>query len=118
MHWPYLIDSYFVVELIVTIYWLTGIYDKGEYLGCFRDNPAARDVGNFATTFRDENTPQKCIEICINGGMLISIIEHWLNPFIPKFLNWTLPSLNLDMSTDANKSFSLQSETEWQTVRL
>ena len=34
------------------------------------------------------------------------------NPFIPEFLNCTLPSLYLDMSTDANGSFSLKSKTE------
>ena len=28
-----------------------------------------------------------------------------LNPFIPQFLKWTLPSLNLDMSTVAKKGF-------------
>ena len=34
-----------------------------------------------------------------------------VNSFIPKFLKWTLPYLNLDMSTDANKGFSLKSKT-------
>ena len=29
-----------------------------------------------------------------------------LNPFIPKFLQWTLPFLNLDMSTEANRCHS------------
>ena len=37
-------------------------------------------------------------------------------PFVPEFLKLTLPSLNLDMSTDAKRSFSLKSKTEWQTV--
>ena len=30
------------------------------------------------------------------------------NPFTPEFLKWTLPSLNLNMSTDANRGFSLK----------
>ena len=34
-----------------------------------------------------------------------------LNPFIPEFLKWTPPSLNFDMSTDANWSFGLKSRT-------
>ena len=29
---------------------------------------------------------------------------------------WTLPFLYLDMSTDANRGFSLKPKTEWQTV--
>ena len=29
-----------------------------------------------------------------------------LNPLISEFLRWTLPSLNLGMSTDANRDFS------------
>ena len=39
-----------------------------------------------------------------------------LNPFTPQFMNWTLPSLNLDTSADANRGFSLQSKMKWQTV--
>ena len=35
-----------------------------------------------------------------------------INPFIPEFLMWTLPSLNLDMSTDGKRGFSLKSKTE------
>ena len=40
------------------------------------------------------------------------------HPFIPEFLKLTLPSLNLDMTTDANWGFSLKSKTEWQTVLI
>ena len=32
------------------------------------------------------------------------------------FLNWTLPFLNLNLSTDLNRVFSVKSKTEWQTV--
>ena len=38
------------------------------------------------------------------------------NPFIPQFLKWTIPFLNMDLSTDANRSLSLKSKTEWQKV--
>ena len=48
---------------------VTGSYEPGKYLGCFRDNPAQRDVGNVAFTLRADNSPQRCLEICINGGM-------------------------------------------------
>ena len=34
------------------------------------------------------------------------------NPFMPEFLKWTLVSLNLDMSTDAKRIFSLKSKSE------
>ena len=44
------------------------------------------------------------------------INKYILNPFIPEFLKWTLPFLNLDMSTDANRGFSLKPKTEWQSV--
>ena len=33
-----------------------------------------------------------------------------INHFIFEFLKWTLPSLNLNMSTDANRGFNLKSK--------
>ena len=39
-----------------------------------------------------------------------------LNLFLSKYLKRTLPFLNLDTSTDANRSFSLKSEMEWKTM--
>ena len=42
--------------------------------------------------------------------------ELELNHFIPEFLKWTLPFLNLDLSTDGNMDFSLKLKTQWQTV--
>ena len=42
--------------------------------------------------------------------------EQQTKPFIPEFLKWTLPFLNLDLYYDANRGFSLKSKTEWQTV--
>ena len=38
------------------------------------------------------------------------------NPFTPKFLRSTLPFLNLEMSTYANRGSSLTSKAKWQTV--
>ena len=35
------------------------------------------------------------------------ILQNPLHSFIPEFLKWTLPSLNLDMSTDAKKGHSI-----------
>ena len=40
----------------------------------------------------------------------------FLNSFIPEFLKQTLPSLDLDMSIDTNRGFSLKLEAEQQTV--
>ena len=34
--------------------------------------------------------------------------RNMLNPLIPEFLKWTLPCLNLDTSTDANRGFYLK----------
>ena len=36
-------------------------------------------------------------------------------PFHPEFIQWTFPSLNLDMSIIANRGVS-KNQTEWQTV--
>ena len=44
--------------------------------------------------------------------MIFILLQTYLNPYIPKFLKWTVPFLNLDMSTDANRGFSLTSKTE------
>ena len=32
------------------------------------------------------------------------------NPFVPEFMKWIIPSLNLDTPTDANRNFSLKSK--------
>ena len=47
---------------------LLGSNDKGQYLGCFKDSFVKRDVGNWVTTLKESNSPEKCVEICINGG--------------------------------------------------
>ena len=39
-----------------------------------------------------------------------------VNTFIPRFLKNTLPSLNLDMSTEVNRGLSLRTKTELQAV--
>ena len=51
---------------------MSGSNHKGQYLGCFKDSFAKRDVGNWVTTLRESNSPEKCVEICINGGKFIS----------------------------------------------
>ena len=51
---------------------------------------------------------------CITLSTEIVLLRF--NPFTPEFPRWILPSLNLDSSTDANRGFSLKSETEWQSV--
>ena len=49
-------------------------------------------------------------------GQLVNQETELINPFIPEFLKWTIPPLNLDLSTDAHRGFSWKSKTEWQTV--
>ena len=43
-----------------------------------------------------------CI-LVICASIIVALI-----PFIPEFLKQTLPSLNLDMSSDENRGFSLK----------
>ena len=58
-----------------------------------------------------------CLPITLLGVSRLQWINGIsFNPFIPRFLKWTLPFLNLDMSIDVNKRFSLKSKQEWQTV--
>ena len=51
---------------------------------------------------------------------LLNIIPSMLsiNQIIRKFLKWTNPFLNLDMSTASNRGFSLKSKTESQKVYI
>ena len=37
--------------------------------------------------------------------------QKYINTFIPQFLKWTIPSLNLDMSTASNRSFSVMANS-------
>ena len=41
-----------------------------------------------------------------------------INHFISEFLKWTLPSLNLNMSNDSNRGFSLKSKKKASSVGL
>ena len=50
------------------------------------------------------------------GQLLKNIYSKCINASIPEFLKWTLPFLNLDMSTDSNRGFSLKLKAESQTV--
>ena len=54
--------------------------------------------------------------IVLHVTLNIWIYSTYLNTFIPEFLKWTFPSLNLDMSTDVNRGFIQKSKTELQTV--
>ena len=52
-------------------------------------------------------------------------VTQFLNPFIPEFLKWMLPSLNLGMSittirvlTVVKKKKKKKTDTEWQTVQI
>ena len=44
-----------------------------------------------------------------------SALHLRINSFIPQFLKWIRPSLNLDMSTAFNRVFSVKSRIERQT---
>ena len=44
--------------------------------------------------------------------------ELSFNQFVIEFLKWTLPFLNLDISTAVNRGYSVKSKTEWQTVKI
>ena len=44
----------------------------------------------------------------LNSSFQLHLIFH-INPFIPKFLKWTLPSLNLDTFIVTNRGFSQKS---------
>ena len=45
------------------------------------------------------------------------ILELPLKPFIIEVLKWTLPFLNLDLSTAVNRGNSVKSK-KWQTVKI
>ena len=47
---------------------------------------------------------------------IVTSVVILFNSFIPEFLRRTLPALNLDVSTAINRSFSLNTKIEWQTV--
>ena len=55
----------------------------------------------------------------LSPEMIVQLVSHdfqQFNSFIPEFLKWTFPFLNLDLTTDANRGFSLKLNTEWQKV--
>ena len=47
----------------------------------------------------------------VGPGVCLPPFSH-LKPFIPEFLKWILPSLNLDFSTDANVRFSVLNDNK------
>ena len=44
------------------------------------------------------------------------VSQYLINPFILELLKWTLPFLNLDLTTDENRGFSLKWKTQCKTV--
>ena len=51
----------------------------------------------------------KMMHLILTEGIVIRNVESFtLNPFSPAILMWVLPSLNLDMSTNAKRCFSLK----------
>lgn len=47
---------------------LLGNHSQGAYLGCFKDDQKDRDLHNFNIDFKEDNSPQKCIDYCLRGG--------------------------------------------------
>ncbi|XP_060066628.1 xylosyltransferase 1-like [Ylistrum balloti] len=52
-----------------------GMYSKGHYLGCFRDNMQIRDM-RFHKEFPEDNTPTKCINLCILLGFTYAGLQY------------------------------------------
>ena len=52
----------------------------------------------------------------LNEGIWIHVVDlpSCCNLFIPEFLQWTLPSLNFGMPTDADRGFGLKYKTKKQ----
>ena len=56
---------------------ISGIKYDTEYIGCFKDT-SDRDLVGVLERYHDDNTPQKCINLCIDKGMCESLSSRIL----------------------------------------
>ena len=50
------------------IFLYTADHKQGKYFGCYRDDRKDRDLVNFHVDYREDNTPEKCIDYCLRGS--------------------------------------------------
>lgn len=55
---------------------LNGNYIENRSLGCFKDDRKHRLLTNLYTSFKETNSPKKCIQMCLQSGYLYAGVEY------------------------------------------
>ena len=111
--WSYKIGHMFVAILSTTLMWVPYMFTCLQLANTQHKKTTAILTGIKQKYFLDHNeiiihNPQVVVGWCILRGLA--------NTFTLEFLKWAHPYLNLDTSIVANRGFSWESITEWQTV--
>ncbi|CAL8122666.1 unnamed protein product [Orchesella dallaii] len=53
----------------------------GRYLGCFKDNPKDRILSGHLTLFKDKNSHQICIDLCLQSGFQYAGLQYGVECF-------------------------------------
>lgn len=48
----------------------------GRYLGCFKDNPKNRVLTGHLSLFKDINSPQICVDLCLQSGFQYAGLQY------------------------------------------
>lgn len=50
---------------------------KGKSLGCFQDDKSMRLLSGYYTNLEQTNSPQNCINLCLQSGFPYAGVEYW-----------------------------------------
>lgn len=53
-----------------------GNYTRGHHLGCFQDEQTDRLLSGYYVNNKETNSPNKCIEICLQSGFMYAGVQY------------------------------------------
>lgn len=54
----------------------TGNYTRGRSLGCYRDEKKSRLLTGFYVNYKASNSPEKCIDMCLQSGFVYAGVQY------------------------------------------
>lgn len=50
---------------------------KGKLLGCYQDKKSMRLLSGYFTNLEQNNSPENCINLCLQSGFPYAGVEYW-----------------------------------------
>lgn len=52
------------------------LYSENRALGCYKDDKKFRTLSGYYINFKTKNTPQKCIQLCLQSGFVYAGVQY------------------------------------------